>query len=94
MSRHGSFDGDGFPGRTRERGSSSSTHYPAPASVIITSTAVRQVVAPQRSVDDAVRQVEHSRLLNKKMFRELFKDADILTERFLGLPKSFIALRN
>ncbi len=46
------------------------------------------------SVDEAVRIVESARLLNRKMFRALFKDAQIRTERFLLLPKSFIALRN
>lgn len=45
------------------------------------------------SIDAAVRTVESARLLNKKMFQELFNDAQILTERFYGLPKSFIALK-
>ena len=46
------------------------------------------------SVDEAVRTVESARMLNRKMFQELFKDAHIRTERFLWLPKSFIALKN
>lgn len=45
------------------------------------------------SVDQAVRIVESARLLNKKMFAELFKDADVTTETYLGLSKSFIATR-
>jgi hypothetical protein len=45
------------------------------------------------SIDEAVRIVEHARLLNRKMFHELFKDAHILTERFFWLPKSLIALK-
>lgn len=45
------------------------------------------------TVDDAMRTVEGTRLLNKKMFRELFPDANISTEWFLGLPKSFIAVK-
>jgi len=45
------------------------------------------------SNDDAVKLVESVHLLNKKMFSELFKDAYVLTERFLGLPKSLIAIR-
>lgn len=45
------------------------------------------------SVDDAVRIVESARLLNKKMFRELFDDSQIVTERLAFLPKSFIAIR-
>lgn len=44
------------------------------------------------SVDMAVRIVESARLLNKKMFRELFSKAEIKVERFLFLPKSFIAI--
>lgn len=45
------------------------------------------------SIDQAVRIVESARLLNRKMFQALFEDADILTERFFWLPKSFIAIR-
>jgi len=45
------------------------------------------------SVDEAVRMVESSRLLSKKMFHELFSDADVRTERLLLFPKSFIAIR-
>ncbi len=45
------------------------------------------------SVDDAVRLVEHSRLLNRAMFFELFNDSEVLTERFALMPKSFIAIR-
>jgi hypothetical protein len=45
------------------------------------------------SIDEAVRAVESARLLTRGMLQELFKDAQIVTERFLGLPKSLIALR-
>ena len=45
------------------------------------------------SVDEGVRIVESARLLSKSMFQELFPDARIITERFLGLPKSFIAIK-
>jgi hypothetical protein len=45
------------------------------------------------STDEAVRIVESARLLSKNMLQELFRDADIVTERFLGLPKSHIAIR-
>jgi hypothetical protein len=45
------------------------------------------------SVDQAVRLVESARLLTKDMFQELFPDARIHTERLLGLPKSFIAIK-
>jgi hypothetical protein len=45
------------------------------------------------SVDEAIRKVESARLLNRKMFHELFSDADILTERMFLLPKSHIGIR-
>lgn len=43
------------------------------------------------NIDEAVKTVNGSRLLNKKMFHFLFSDGEILTEWFFGLPKSFIA---
>lgn len=46
------------------------------------------------STDEAVRIVESARLLNRNMFQELFPDGDIGTERFLGLPKSLIAMKH
>jgi hypothetical protein len=45
------------------------------------------------TVDAAVRQVERARLLDKRMFQALFPDAVIYTERLLGLPKSFVAVK-
>jgi hypothetical protein len=45
------------------------------------------------SIDHAVRIVESARLLNRKMFQELFKDANVLTEKMFCLPKSFIAIK-
>lgn len=35
-----------------------------------------------------------TRMLKRAEFREMFPDAEIWTERFLGLPKSFIAVRS
>lgn len=46
------------------------------------------------NVDAAVRQVERARLLDKRMFQALFPDAVIYTERLLGLPKSFVAIKS
>lgn len=43
------------------------------------------------SIDEAVRLVEHARLLDKHMFQALFKEATITTEWFFGMPKSLIA---
>ena len=45
------------------------------------------------TIDAAVREVESVRLLNRKMLQELFKDAELLTERFFLLPKSLMAIR-
>jgi hypothetical protein len=45
------------------------------------------------TVDAAVRQVERARLLEKRMFQALFPDAVICTERLLGLPRSFVAVK-
>lgn len=46
------------------------------------------------NVIDAVRWVESARLLDRKEFTALFPDAILLTERMLGMPKSFIAIRS
>lgn len=45
------------------------------------------------SADEAVRTVESAHLLNKKKFRALFSDSEILTERLFFMPKSFVAFR-
>lgn len=45
------------------------------------------------TIEEAVHIVESARLLNRKMLQELFKEAQVLTERFFGLPKSFIAVK-
>ncbi|MBE9028975.1 class I SAM-dependent methyltransferase [filamentous cyanobacterium LEGE 11480] len=45
------------------------------------------------SIDEAVRMVESARLLNQMMFQELFQETKVLTERWLVLPKSFIAIK-
>ncbi len=45
------------------------------------------------SINEAVRIVESVHLLNKKMFKEIFKDANVSTEKFFLLPKSLIAIK-
>jgi hypothetical protein len=45
------------------------------------------------TVGCAVRTVESARLLSKRMFRELFQDAEIRTERVGLFAKSFVAVR-
>jgi hypothetical protein len=48
----------------------------------------------QDSIDGAIRSIESVRLLDRKMFAELFPDAMIFTEKVLFLPKSMIAIKN
>lgn len=45
------------------------------------------------SVDSAMRTIESSRLLNKTMFLSLFDDSEVIIERVLFLPKSFIGIK-
>lgn len=49
--------------------------------------------AKAASTDEAVRLVDSVQLLDRRRFQELFKDAQVLTERFFLLPKSLIALK-
>jgi hypothetical protein len=37
--------------------------------------------------------VEHASMLCRSMVDSLFPDAEILVEHFVGLPKSFVAVR-
>ena len=46
-----------------------------------------------KTVDDGMELVEHASMLNRQMLSHLFPDASIITERFVGFAKSFIALR-
>lgn len=49
--------------------------------------------AKAASMDEAVRLVDSVQLLDRRRFQELFKDAQVLTERFFLLPKSLIAVK-
>jgi hypothetical protein len=42
---------------------------------------------------EAMRLVQHARLLNRAQFRFLFPDARYPDERFMGLTKSLVAVR-
>jgi len=46
------------------------------------------------NIDSAVRRVQSVRLLNGSQFRYLFDDAGHISEKFLGLTKSLIAIRS
>jgi hypothetical protein len=45
-------------------------------------------------IDTAMRQIQSAVLLDNRMLATLFPDATIYRERFLGLAKSLIAVRN
>lgn len=45
------------------------------------------------NIAEAMSVVEHASLLNHPMVKYLYDDADILNERFLGVTKSFVAIR-
>jgi hypothetical protein len=46
------------------------------------------------TVDDAMRTIQSSLLLDKSMFSELFPDGNIVSERVFGMTKSLMAIRN
>lgn len=45
------------------------------------------------TVDEGMSQVEYASLLNMRMFSSLFPGAEIRRENFLGLTKSFVAIK-
>ncbi len=45
------------------------------------------------TINEAVRLVESARLLCKPILKELFQESEIVTERVLGLSKSFVAIK-
>ncbi|WP_247403827.1 MULTISPECIES: methyltransferase domain-containing protein [unclassified Bradyrhizobium] len=45
------------------------------------------------TVDEAMRTIQDSSLLDKRMFSALFPDATIISEKFLGMTKSLMAVR-
>jgi len=47
-----------------------------------------------QTVDDAVSTVQSARLLDRRQFQALFPDAEMRLERFIGLTKSLIAVRD
>lgn len=53
----------------------------------------RGFVEKAADVGEAMRAVQHARLLDKRQFRFLFPDADHVDERFAGMTKSLIAIR-
>jgi hypothetical protein len=48
---------------------------------------------PAADMGEAMRLVQHARLLNREQFRFLFPDARYPDERFLGMTKSLVAVR-
>lgn len=46
------------------------------------------------TVDEAMRTIQSSQLIDKRMFAALFPDATIVPEKVLGITKSLMAIRN
>jgi hypothetical protein len=47
----------------------------------------------QRNVEDAMTTIQSANLIDKRQMQSLFPDAKISFEKFLGLPKSLMAIR-
>ncbi|MGY4468094.1 hypothetical protein ACVWWK_003803 [Bradyrhizobium sp. LB9.1b] len=45
------------------------------------------------TVDEAMRTVQSSSLLDRRMFSALFPDAAVIPEKYLGMTKSLMAVR-
>jgi Methyltransferase domain len=67
---------------------------PIPLQVSLLMRGSRGFFRTCESVSSAVECSESVRLLDSRMMRALFPDARIVRERFLGLTKSFIAIRD
>ncbi len=66
---------------------------PKPARVWLVQRAGFGHLRRQESVAEAARLIESIELIDRSMFRSLFPDAEHVTERFFGLPKSLLAIR-
>ena len=49
--------------------------------------------AKAKTIHEAIRTTEDAYMLSRAMFRALFPDSELLTERMFLIPKSFIAIR-
>ncbi len=67
--------------------------FPKPMRVWLVSKYELGHWAKGTSISHAVKIVESARLLNKKMFQELFKISEVRTEWFFCFPKSYIAVK-
>jgi len=45
------------------------------------------------TVSEAVNQIQSAKLIDKRQMKELFPESELIVERFIYLPKSFIAIR-
>lgn len=66
---------------------------PRPARIALVSRFELGYWSKAKSREHAERIVDSARLVRRRQMRALFPDADILTERLFGLPKSFVAVR-
>lgn len=46
-----------------------------------------------KTVTEAMQRIEYCRLLGRQQYRELFPEADLIVEQFMGISKSLIACR-
>jgi len=66
---------------------------PTPLKVALLMKKERGFFPRMPTVDAAKRAIEHCELLDERMIKELFADAEIQKERFAGIVKSFVAIR-
>ncbi len=93
--------GDGVWVQTPARGFFIEPHYLTPFIHWLPKTWQRRLVRnctvwgliARPSEERAAAIVEELRLLTRAEFTELFPDCEIRTERFLGMPKSYVAVR-
>lgn len=67
--------------------------FPEPVRAQMLMMADRGFLPKAEDISSAVERVQSARLLDRRMFRYLFPDADLHDEKLLGLTKSLIAAR-
>lgn len=66
---------------------------PTPWKIALLMKKERGFFPKMSTVDAAKRAIEHCELLDERMFKALFADAEIHKETFAGMVKSFVAIR-
>jgi ubiquinone/menaquinone biosynthesis C-methylase UbiE len=68
--------------------------FPVPMRVFLVQHLALGYFEKQKSKADAEKLIREHRLLKKHEFQSLFPDAEIITERFCGFTKSYIAIKD